>query len=273
MDGIKIFVSLALIAVTSGPLFARQVELQTFQDPLETYFAGVTSNSTNSVAAMMVKAFGGSFATQSPHAGLTGRDFTEPHIPELSICTPSAYKPAWWLPGKVERRRAAYFPLVSNIACQYGLPSALLDAVIAQESGYSSTAISGSGAMGIMQIMPGTARQLGLSSPLNPIANMHAGARYLRQQIDRFGRIDLALAAYNSGPERKSLNAGQIPAIPETMAYVRVITTNWARLAAETPVNTGVMARVSAADLAIKASGYREVDLSVYQGINASSPI
>ena len=82
----------------------------------------------------------------------------------------------------------------------------------------------------MMQIMPGTARSLGLNNPFDPISNLRAGARYLRQQIDRFGRVDLALAAYNAGPERRSLRYGRIPAIPETQHYVRTILTNWGRL-------------------------------------------
>jgi len=188
-------------------------------------------------------------------------------------CEDYHYIPTYWLSANIERRRAVYLPFVVKIACEFDLPARLLDAVIAQESGYNSRAVSPAGAMGMMQIMPGTARSLGLAFPWDPIANIRAGARYLRDQKYRFGRMDLALAAYNAGPERKSLNAGYIPAIPETMAYVRTITTNWARLAAETPIVTGAIARASAANLAITASGYREVDLSIYEGINASSPI
>jgi len=188
-------------------------------------------------------------------------------------CEDYRYAPTYWLSAETERRRAVYLPIVVRIACEFGLPARLLDAVIAQESGYNSRAISPAGAMGMMQIMPGTARSLGLAFPWDPIANIRAGARYLRDQANRFGRIDLALAAYNAGPERKSLNAGYIPAIPETMTYVRTITTNWARLATEAPIDSGTTARASAADLAIKASGYREVDLSVYEGMNAANPI
>ena len=152
-----------------------------------------------------------------------------------SPCLAASYSPTWWLPGEVEVRRAAQYETMASIACEFGIPPNLLDAVIAQESGYKSWAISSAGAMGMMQIMPGTARVLGLAFPFEPIANMRAGARYLRQQIDRFGRVDLALAAYNAGPERRSLRAGYIPAIPETRSYVRTITTNWARLAAREP--------------------------------------
>ncbi|HMT20363.1 MAG TPA: lytic transglycosylase domain-containing protein [Promineifilum sp.] len=189
------------------------------------------------------------------------------------VCESVEYRPTWWLPQNVEVRRAIYYPAMAQVACEYGLPTRLLDAVIAQESGYNPRAISPVGAMGMMQVMPGTARSLGLAFPWDPIANMRAGARYLRDQANRFGRIDLALAAYNAGPERKSLKAGYIPAIPETMTYVRTITTNWARLAAEAPIDSGTTARASAANLAIKASGYREVDLSVYEGMNAANPI
>lgn len=196
-----------------------------------------------------------------------------PIFASANACEDYSYTPTYWLSAETERRRAAYLPFVAAIACEFGLPARLLDAVIAQESGYNPKAISPAGALGIMQLMPGTARSLGLVFPWDPIANMRAGARYLRAQKDRFGRMDLALAAYNAGPERKSLNAGFIPAIPETMTYVRTITTNWARLAAETPIDTGATARASAANLAITASGYREVNLSVYEGINASNPI
>jgi soluble lytic murein transglycosylase-like protein len=190
-----------------------------------------------------------------------------------NACEDYSYKPTYWLPAEVEHRRARFLPFVVAIACEFDLPARLLDAVIAQESGYNPRAISRAGAMGMMQIMPGTARRLGLAFPWDPIANMRAGARYLRDQKQRFGRMDLALAAYNSGPERKSLNAGYIPAISETLGYVRTITTNWVRLASETHVDMGAAARGSAAALAIRTAGYREVALSVYDGINAANPI
>jgi hypothetical protein len=188
-------------------------------------------------------------------------------------CEDYRYTPTFWLSAETERRRAVYFPFIVAIACEFGLPARLLDAVIAQESGYNARARSSTGAMGMMQVMPGTARALGLTFPWDPIANMRAGARYLRDQMDRFRRMDLALAAYNAGPERKSLKAGYIPAIPETMGYVRTITTNWARLVSDTPINIGAAARADAANFAVKAAGYREVDLSVYVGMNASNPI
>ena len=136
--------------------------------------------------------------------------------------------------------------------------------VAAQESGYKAWARSGAGAMGMMQVMPGTARILELSNPWDALANMRAGARYLRQQLDRFGRVDLALAAYNAGPERRSLALGNIPEIPETRNYVQTITTNWVRLTKLGAPNSIVASRAMAANLAVRASGYREVSLITY---------
>lgn len=155
-----------------------------------------------------------------------------------SGCSTYGYTPAGWLPPAVETRRSAYFATVAAIACEAGVPVLLLDAVIAQESGYNAQAVSSAGAKGMMQIMPETGRLLGLRLPFDAKANMRAGARYLRQQIERFGRIDLALAAYNAGPERRSLAAGLLPAIPETITYVRTITRNWARLTRQTTVSS-----------------------------------
>jgi len=192
---------------------------------------------------------------------------------QFADCDRTAYSITWWLSREAETRRARYFGIMASIACEHGLSTNLLDAVISQESGYRSWAISSAGAMGMMQIMPGTARVLGLAMPFDPIANMRAGARYLRQQIDRFGRIDLALAAYNAGPEHKSLRAGFIPAIPETRHYVRTITTNWARLAARTPELVTANQRGAAAMLVVRASPYRSVELVSYQGSNAPNPM
>lgn len=188
-------------------------------------------------------------------------------------CDGARYAAAWWLSRDVESRRTLYFDQVAATACEFGLPTNLLDAVIAQESGYKSWAISTAGAMGIMQIMPGTARLLGLVNPFDPVANMRAGARYLRQQFDRFGRVDLALAAYNAGPERRSLSAGYVPAIPETRNYVRTITTNWARLAQLGVGGNDAASRGEAAVVAVHASGYRSVELVRYDGLNAVNPM
>lgn len=190
-----------------------------------------------------------------------------------STCVSGGYASAWWLPTEVEIRRSVHFASMASIACEFGVPISLLDAVIAQESGYNPWAVSRAGAMGMMQIMPGTARSLGLNIPFDPIANMRAGARYLHQQIKRFGRIDLALAAYNAGPERRSLAVGYVPAIRETVNYVQIISRNWARLAAAPPANDLHADRAIAASNAVIAAGYRGVELSRYDGMNAENPI
>lgn len=108
---------------------------------------------------------------------------------------------------------------VRAAAARYGLAPELLDAVARQESGYRTDVVSRVGAMGVMQLMPATARALGVD-PRNPIDNLNGGAAYLRAQLDRFdGRIDLALAAYNAGPRAVERHAG-VPPYRETRAYV-----------------------------------------------------
>ncbi len=190
-----------------------------------------------------------------------------------TICEGAKYAPTWWLSRSAEARRAHYFETVARTACEHGIPTRLLDSVIAQESGYNASAISSAGAMGMMQIMPGTARLLGLATPFDPVENLRAGARYLRQQLDRFGRVDLALAAYNAGPERRSLQRGFVPAIPETINYVRAITTNWARLAELGGGEVSAADRALAAVKGVRTSGYRDVELMLYDGLNRANPM
>lgn len=126
-----------------------------------------------------------------------------------------------------EARRRLIFPLVQRAACEQGLPVGLFDALIVQESRYQPLSISPKGAIGLAQLMPGTAREIG-ANPWDLYDNLRGGARYLRQQLDTFGRYDLALAAYNAGPGRVR-TAWRIPAIAETQGYVRSIYGAWSR--------------------------------------------
>jgi soluble lytic murein transglycosylase-like protein len=117
---------------------------------------------------------------------------------------------------------AAYQTIVDQLAEAHQISPALLEAVVWQESRWRTEARSRAGAIGLAQLMPGTARDLGVN-PLDPVSNLAGGARYLRQQLDLFdGDIERALAAYNAGPGRV-LRAGGIPRITETRAYVRSI--------------------------------------------------
>ena len=122
----------------------------------------------------------------------------------------------------------AYAKALVDIATANDISPYLLEAVVWQESRWNPTAVSRAGAIGLAQLMPGTARDLGVD-PRDPVQNLSGGARYLRQQLNRFdGNVEKALAAYNAGPGRV-MTAGGIPSIPETQAYVRAIV---ARLAA-----------------------------------------
>ena len=122
----------------------------------------------------------------------------------------------------------AYAQALVEVARANDISPYLLEAVVWQESRWNPSARSRAGAIGLAQLMPGTARDLGVD-PRDPIQNLSGGARYLRQQLNRFdGNVEKALAAYNAGPGRV-MTAGGIPSIPETQAYVRAIV---ARLAA-----------------------------------------
>jgi hypothetical protein len=115
-----------------------------------------------------------------------------------------------------------YADAVEFAAASANISPTLLAALIWQESRWNPRAVSRKGAMGLTQLMPGTARQLGVN-PADPLANLVGGARYLRQLLDQFdGNVEKALAAYNAGPGRVR-SAGGIPAIAETQNYVSSI--------------------------------------------------
>ena len=115
-----------------------------------------------------------------------------------------------------------YATALSQAAAAANLSPTLLSALVWQESRWNAQAVSPKGAMGLAQLMPATARNLGVN-PADPIANLKGGARYLRMLLDQFdGNVEKALAAYNAGPGRVR-SAGGVPAIAETRNYVSSI--------------------------------------------------
>jgi soluble lytic murein transglycosylase-like protein len=118
-------------------------------------------------------------------------------------------------------RAVQYDPIIEKAATSNSVEADLLRAVIVVESGFNERARSKKGAMGLMQLMPDTARQYGASNAYDPKQNVHAGAKYLRSLLDRYGKnIKLALAAYNAGETAVDRNGGRIPPFAETQAYV-----------------------------------------------------
>jgi soluble lytic murein transglycosylase-like protein len=116
----------------------------------------------------------------------------------------------------------AYAAKVHELSARYDLSPALIEAVVWQESRWHPQAVSPVGARGLAQLMPATAQGLGVN-PDDPMANLEGGARYLRQQLDRFGGdLEKALAAYNAGPGRVE-QAGGGPRIRETQSYVAAV--------------------------------------------------
>lgn len=121
------------------------------------------------------------------------------------------------------KRKRGYDKLIDRVARAEGLNSDLLRAVVETESNFDPNAVSRKGAAGLMQLMPETARGLGVADPFHPVENLEAGARYLKRLIDKYeGKLTLALSAYNAGEKAVERYKG-IPPFPETRDYVRKV--------------------------------------------------
>ncbi len=152
-----------------------------------------------------------------PHDGfqkITSREWMHKPMQSLDI-------------GNFATNRKRYSSLVSKAARRYRVDESLLDALITAESAYDPKAVSKAGAVGLMQLMPGTAKRYGTSDRYNPEANVYAGTRYLKDLLLQFDNTELALAAYNAGENNVIRYGHKIPPFKETQRYVKKVMYYW----------------------------------------------
>lgn len=149
------------------------------------------------------------------------RNFVKMVMTRKGWVDPTKAKNAMFL-ASVNKKK--FHPFVQQAADDYNLPQALLHAVITTESAYNPWAVSSAGAMGLMQLMPDTAKRYGVHQPFNPQQNIRGGSRYLRDLVQRFhGDWALVLAAYNAGEGAVEKYGNTIPPYEETQNYVRKV--------------------------------------------------
>ena len=127
----------------------------------------------------------------------------------------------WGAPAYTGSYRGEYLEMAKAAARRHGIPEGLFLRLVQQESAWNPKALSHKGAIGLAQLMPGTARKLRVD-PHDPYENLEGGAKYLAKQFKRFGTWRLALAAYNAGPGAVRKHGG-VPPFKETRNYVKVI--------------------------------------------------
>ena len=157
---------------------------------------------------------------------------TEDNLPELQEkqSVIKTNNPFGTLTAKTKDKtgmRAKIMGYIKNACDKYGVEEKLVHALVRQESGFNPNAVSKVGAKGLMQLMPATARSLGVIDSLDPEQNIEGGVKYLKQMLDKYnGNTILALAAYNAGPGAVDKYSG-VPPYKETQNYVKAILKNY----------------------------------------------
>jgi len=139
--------------------------------------------------------------------------------PAPAAAMPVATAANLYMPAEESIRR--FTPIIDTASRLHGVDAALIHAVISAESGYNPSALSKAGAMGLMQLMPQTAKRYGVTNIMDPVQNITGGVRYLRDLLSMFnGNLELAIAAYNAGENAVIKYGNKIPPYAETVQYV-----------------------------------------------------
>jgi len=183
-----------------------------------------------------IRIYSGNGVTEMPASMVAGVEPLEAMTPPTSSVEAAPFAPKTEAAGSNGAESREVMPvdpppaeLAASAARKYALPSAFVASVMRTESGFNAAAISPKGAIGLMQLMPGTARKLG-ADPNQPVENADAGARYLRDLLaryeDRPDQVELALAAYNAGPAAVDRYHG-VPPYRETREYILRVLKAW----------------------------------------------
>ena len=144
--------------------------------------------------------------------------------------------------------REIYERVITAASHRFAVDPDLIRAVIKAESNFNHRAVSPKGAMGLMQLMPKTAKEMAVANPFDPVENIHAGVRYFGNLLQLLGgNLPLALAAYNAGPE-KVVGRNAVPAIVETRDYVRRVMANYKNLKCDSDIRQTSASRLQTSD-------------------------
>ena len=169
-------------------------------------------------------------ATQADFGSLTGvttKKVQAEVAPPLKLREAKEVGNVGQIPTSVKADKSYILDIVSKVSKKHGVDENLVKAVIKQEFGFNPKAKSHAGAMGLMQLMPATAKGLGVKDPYNPVDNVEGGVKYLKSMLDKYnGNVILALSAYNAGPGAVDKYSG-VPPYAETQNYVKKILANY----------------------------------------------